>query len=110
MQFDHDFVFARVFYRTFEHDLVAIDVQTKLGTFDPAAAELVQDIRSKPAPFTVLVAGQTAAFVDLQPAIGIGIAVLFHVDVVTPHLLAGAAVALAGVVLVQLRRPAPALE
>ena len=59
---------------------------------------------------TRLTAGQVAAFVDLQPAIGIGIAVLFHVDVVTPHLLVGAAVALAGVVLVQLRRPAPALE
>jgi drug/metabolite transporter (DMT)-like permease len=59
---------------------------------------------------TRLTAGQVAAFVDLQPAIGIGIAVLFHVDVVTPHLLVGAAVALAGVVLVQLRRPAPAVE
>jgi drug/metabolite transporter (DMT)-like permease len=59
---------------------------------------------------TRLTAGQVAAFVDLQPAIGIGIAVLFNVDVVTPHLLVGAAVALAGVVLVQLRRPAPAVE
>lgn len=59
---------------------------------------------------TRLTAGQVAAFVDLQPAIGIGIAVLFHVDVVTPQLLAGAAVALAGVVLVQLRRPAPAIK
>ncbi|HXF58726.1 MAG TPA: DMT family transporter, partial [Candidatus Saccharimonadales bacterium] len=59
---------------------------------------------------TRLTAGQVAAFVDLQPAIGIGIAVLFHVDVVTPHLLVGAAVALAGVVLVQLRRPVPAVE
>jgi drug/metabolite transporter (DMT)-like permease len=59
---------------------------------------------------TRLTAGQVAAFVDLQPAIGIGIAVLFHVDVVTPHLLVGAAVALAGVVLVQLRRPLPAVK
>lgn len=59
---------------------------------------------------THLTAGQVAAFVDLQPAIGIGIAVLFQVDVVSPHLLIGAAVALAGVVLVQLRRSAPALE
>jgi drug/metabolite transporter (DMT)-like permease len=59
---------------------------------------------------TRLTAGQVAAFVDLQPAIGIGIAVLFHIDVVTPHLLVGAAVALAGVVLVQLRRPVPAVE
>jgi drug/metabolite transporter (DMT)-like permease len=59
---------------------------------------------------TRLTAGQVAAFVDLQPAIGIGIAVLFHVDVVTPHLLLGAAVALAGVILVQLRRAQPAVE
>lgn len=59
---------------------------------------------------TRLTAGQVAAFVDLQPAIGISIAVLFNMDVLTPHLLIGAAVALAGVVLVQLRRPAPAVE
>jgi drug/metabolite transporter (DMT)-like permease len=59
---------------------------------------------------TRLTAGQVAAFVDLQPAIGISIAVLFNMDVLTPHLLVGAAVALAGVVLVQLRRPTPAVE
>jgi len=59
---------------------------------------------------TRLTAGQVAAFVDLQPAIGISIAVMFHMDVLTPNLLIGAAVALAGVVLVQLRRPAPAVE
>jgi drug/metabolite transporter (DMT)-like permease len=59
---------------------------------------------------TRLTAGQVAAFVDLQPAIGIAVAVLFNVDVVTPHLIVGAAVALAGVVLVQLRRPTPAVE
>jgi drug/metabolite transporter (DMT)-like permease len=59
---------------------------------------------------TRLTAGQVAAFVDLQPAIGIGVAVMFHMDVLTPNLLLGAAVALAGVVLVQLRRPAPAVE
>ncbi len=52
---------------------------------------------------TRLTAGQVAAFVDLQPAIGISIAVLFHMDVLTPNLLLGAAIALAGVVLVQLR-------
>lgn len=59
---------------------------------------------------TRLTAGQVAAFVDLQPAIGITVAVLFNMDVLTPHLLVGAAVALAGVILVQLRRPAPAVE
>ncbi|MBI3855080.1 MAG: DMT family transporter [Planctomycetes bacterium] len=59
---------------------------------------------------TRLTAGQVAAFVDLQPAIGISVAVLFHMDVITPNLLIGAVVALAGVVLVQLRRPTPAVE
>lgn len=59
---------------------------------------------------TRLTAGQVAAFVDLQPAIGITVAVAFNMDVLTPHLLIGAAVALAGVVLVQLRRPTPAVE
>jgi len=59
---------------------------------------------------TRLTAGQVAAFVDLQPAIGISIAVMFNMDVLTPNLLIGAAVALAGVVLVQLRRPTPAVE
>lgn len=59
---------------------------------------------------TRLTAGQVAAFVDLQPAIGIGIAVLFQVDTLTPHILIGAVVALAGVVLVQLRRPVAAIE
>jgi RND superfamily putative drug exporter len=50
-------------------DTWKFDVRTKLGTFDPAAAQLVQDIRAKPAPFTVLVSGQTAAFVDLQQSL-----------------------------------------
>ena len=50
-------------------DTWKFDVQTKLGTFDPAAAQLVQDVRSKPAPFTVLVSGQSAAFVDLQQSL-----------------------------------------
>src|SRR5262245_10865787 len=59
---------------------------------------------------TRLTAGQAAAFVDLQPAIGISIAVLFNMDVLTRNLLIGAAVALAGVILVQLPRPTPAVE
>jgi drug/metabolite transporter (DMT)-like permease len=49
-------------------------------------------------------AGQVAAFTDLQPAIGIGVAVLAGEDVVSATLVAGAALALAGVVLVQIRR------
>ena len=45
------------------------DVHTTLGTFDPAAQQLVRDVRAKPAPFTVLVSGQAAAFVDLQQSL-----------------------------------------
>jgi drug/metabolite transporter (DMT)-like permease len=47
--------------------------------------------------------GQVAAFTDLQPAIGIGVAVAAGVDHLTGRLVAGAALALVGVVLVQLR-------
>jgi drug/metabolite transporter (DMT)-like permease len=50
-----------------------------------------------------LKAGQVAAFADLQPVIGIGVAVLAGLDRATPLLVAGAAVALAGVVVVQVR-------
>ena len=48
-------------------------------------------------------AGQVAAFTDLQPAIGISVAVLAGEDVLTSTLAAGAGIALVGVVLVQLR-------
>lgn len=51
-----------------------------------------------------LKAGQVAAFTTLQPAIGIGVAVAAGVDVLTPTLLIGAVLALAGTVLVQLRK------
>src|SRR6202165_3716730 len=50
-------------------DTWKFDVQTKLGTFDPAGQPLVRGGRSKPAPFTVLVSGQSAAFVDLQQSL-----------------------------------------
>jgi drug/metabolite transporter (DMT)-like permease len=51
-----------------------------------------------------LKAGQVAAFTTLQPAIGIGVAVAAGVDRLTPSLAVGAALALAGTVLVQLRK------
>lgn len=51
-----------------------------------------------------LKAGQVAAFTTLQPAIGIGVAVAAGVDVLTPSLAVGAVLALAGTVLVQLRK------
>jgi RND superfamily putative drug exporter len=50
-------------------DTWKFDVQTTYGNFDPAAAQLVKDIRSKSAPFTFLVAGQPAVFVDLQASL-----------------------------------------
>jgi drug/metabolite transporter (DMT)-like permease len=56
---------------------------------------------------TRLKAGQVAAFTTLQPAIGITVAVLMKRDVVTVPLVAGAAVALVGVLLVQFRRDIP---
>jgi len=56
-----------------------------------------------------LKAGQVAAFTNLQPAIAIGIAAATG-DKARPSLLIGAAIALLGVVLVQLRRPGPAVE
>jgi drug/metabolite transporter (DMT)-like permease len=51
-----------------------------------------------------LTAGEVAAFTDIQPAIGIGISVLAGRDTLSAPLVVGAAVALGGVILVQLRR------
>lgn len=56
-----------------------------------------------------LKAGQVAAFTNLQPAIAIGISAASG-DPTRPSLFIGAAIALLGVVLVQLRRSAPSLE
>jgi len=50
-------------------DTWKFDLQTNFGNFDPAAAQLVRDVRAEPAPFTVLVSGQAAAFVDLQQSL-----------------------------------------
>jgi drug/metabolite transporter (DMT)-like permease len=50
-----------------------------------------------------LTAAKVAAFVDLQPAIGIAVSVLLGQDVLTGAMVAGSLVAIAGVVLVQLR-------
>jgi len=56
-----------------------------------------------------LKAGQVAAFTNLQPAIAIGISAVSGYPT-RPSLFIGAAIALGGVVLVQLRRPTPTLE
>lgn len=53
-----------------------------------------------------LSAGRVAAFIDLQPAIGITIAVLAGEDELTGPVVWGGALALVGVVLVQVRRRA----
>ena len=53
---------------------------------------------------TRLKAGQVAAFTDLQPAIGISVSILAGLDHLTASLVAGAAIALVGVVLVQFHR------
>ena len=45
------------------------DVRTPGGNFDPATLTIVRDIRTLPAPFTVLVDGQAAQFVDLQASL-----------------------------------------
>ena len=50
-------------------DTWKFDVQTGSGNFDPAVQTLVRDIRSQPSPFTFLVSGQAAAFVDLQTSL-----------------------------------------
>lgn len=46
-----------------------IDIRTPGGNFDPATQTLVRDVRAEPAPFTVLVDGQAAQFVDLQTSL-----------------------------------------
>jgi RND superfamily putative drug exporter len=45
------------------------DVRTPGGNFDPATLTIVRDIRAETAPFTVLVDGQAAQFVDLQASL-----------------------------------------
>ena len=51
------------------NDTWKFDVQTSGGNFDPAVQSVVRDIRSKPTPFSILVSGQAAAFVDLQTSL-----------------------------------------
>src|SRR4029077_7751211 len=54
-------------------DTWKFDLQTKLGTVDPGAQQLVRDVRAQPAPFPVLVSGQAAVFVDLQQSLASGL-------------------------------------
>ncbi len=50
-------------------DTWRIQVQAAGGNFDTAAQTAVRDIRAKSAPFTVLVSGPAATFVDLQASL-----------------------------------------
>jgi RND superfamily putative drug exporter len=68
-------------------DTWKFDVQTTLGTFDPAAQQLVRDVRAKPAPFTVLVSGQAAAFVDLEQSLASGLPLAIALVVVATVLI-----------------------
>jgi uncharacterized membrane protein YdfJ with MMPL/SSD domain len=71
-------------------------VQTNLGNFDNAAQQLVRDIRAKPAPFTFLVSGQAAAFVDLQASLAsrlpLAIAIVAGATVILLFLMTGSVV------------------
>jgi uncharacterized membrane protein YdfJ with MMPL/SSD domain len=74
-------------------DTWKFDVQTNFGNFDPAAAQLVKDIRAKSAPFTFLVAGQPAVFVDLQASLAaslpLAVAIVALATVVLLFLMTG---------------------
>ena len=50
-------------------DTWKLDVHTAKTSFDPAASTLVSDVRAQPAPFTVLVGGTAAEFVDLKASL-----------------------------------------
>ena len=71
-------------------------VLTNYGNFDPGAEQLVRNIRSTPAPFTVLVSGQAAAFVDLQASLAaqlpLAIAIVAVATVLLLFLMTGSVV------------------
>ena len=71
-------------------------VLTNYGNFDPGAEQLVRNIRSTPAPFTVLVSGQAAAFVDLQASLAsqlpLAVAIVAVATVVLLFLMTGSVV------------------
>jgi uncharacterized membrane protein YdfJ with MMPL/SSD domain len=73
-----------------------IDVQTPGGNFDPATLAVVRDIRAEAVPFTVLVDGQAAQFVDLQASLSshlpLAIAIVAIATVVLLFLMTGSVV------------------
>ncbi|HEV2033365.1 MAG TPA: MMPL family transporter [Candidatus Dormibacteraeota bacterium] len=73
-----------------------IDVRTPGGNFDPATLTVVHDIRAESAPFTVLVDGQAAQFVDLQSSLAshlpVAIAIVALATVLLLFLMTGSVV------------------
>jgi uncharacterized membrane protein YdfJ with MMPL/SSD domain len=77
-------------------DTWTIDVRTPGGNFDQATLGVVRDIRAEPAPFTVLVDGQAAQFVDLQASLSshlpLAIAIVALATVLLLFLMTGSVV------------------
>ncbi len=73
-----------------------IDIRTPGGNFDPATQAVVRDIRAAAAPFTFLVDGQAAQFVDLQASLAshlpLAIAIVALATVVLLFLMTGSVV------------------
>ena len=78
------------------NDTWSFDVVTSGGTFDPSTQALVRGVRAKSAPFTFLVSGQAAAFVDLQQSLSsrlaLAIALVGGATVVLLFLMTGSVV------------------
>jgi uncharacterized membrane protein YdfJ with MMPL/SSD domain len=73
-----------------------IDVRAPGGNFDPATLAVVHDIRAEAAPFTFLVDGQAAQFIDLQASLAshlpMAIAIVALATVVLLFLMTGSVV------------------
>jgi uncharacterized membrane protein YdfJ with MMPL/SSD domain len=68
-------------------DTWKFDLQTRLGTFDPTAQQLVRDVRAQQATFPILVSGQAAAFVDLEQSLASGLPLAIAIVVVATVLI-----------------------
>ena len=77
-------------------DTWRIQVQAPGGNFDGSTQEVVQDIRAESAPFTFLVSGAAAQFVDLQAALAsrlpLAIAIVAAATLVLLFLMTGSVV------------------
>jgi len=77
-------------------DTWRIQVQAAGGNFDTAAQTAVRDIRAKSTPFTVLVSGPAATFVDLQASLAsrlpVAVALVASTTLVLLFLMTGSVV------------------